>query len=117
MKRLIVILDRTGQLGLLGSTCLQSMAVVRLIIVSYGLIAREIERIDSGYRRNECPVFLVSHRFIVMAAKNKKVNYLPKLLSGEWVGCFGLTEPNSGSDPASMSTRAEKLKEVPSNRQ
>jgi glutaryl-CoA dehydrogenase len=78
--------------------------------VSYGLIAREVERVDSGYRSAmSVQSSLVIHPIYSYGSEEQRRKFLPKLLSGEWIGCFGLTEPNSGSDPASMTTRAEKV--------
>jgi glutaryl-CoA dehydrogenase len=104
------IMTELGQLGLLGSTLPSKYGGSEVNYVSYGLIAREIERIDSGYRSAmSVQSSLVIHPIYSYGSEEQKSKYLPKLLSGEWVGCFGLTEPNSGSDPASMSTRAEKV--------
>jgi glutaryl-CoA dehydrogenase len=78
--------------------------------VSYGLIAREVERVDSGYRSAmSVQSSLVMHPIYAYGTEEQRMKYLPKLASGEWVGCFGLTEPNSGSDPASMTTHATKV--------
>ena len=104
------IMTELGELGLLGSTLPAKYGGSEVNYVSYGLIAREIERIDSGYRSAmSVQSSLVIHPIYSYGSEEQKSKYLPKLLSGEWVGCFGLTEPNSGSDPASMSTRAEKV--------
>ncbi|MDP6974424.1 MAG: acyl-CoA dehydrogenase [Gammaproteobacteria bacterium] len=104
------ILNELGELGLLGSTLPEKYGGSEVNYVSYGLIAREIERIDSGYRSAmSVQSSLVIHPIYSYGSEEQKSKYLPKLLSGEWVGCFGLTEPNSGSDPASMSTKAEKV--------
>jgi glutaryl-CoA dehydrogenase len=104
------IMTELGELGLLGSTLPAKYGGSGVNYVSYGLIAREIERIDSGYRSAmSVQSSLVIHPIHCYGSEEQKSKYLPKLLSGEWVGCFGLTEPNSGSDPASMSTRAEKV--------
>ena len=104
------ILNELGELGLLGSTLPEKYGGSEVNYVSYGLIAREIERIDSGYRSAmSVQSSLVIHPIHSYGTEEQKSKYLPKLLSGEWVGCFGLTEPNSGSDPASMSARAEKV--------
>ena len=104
------ILNELGELGLLGSTLPEKYGGSEVNYVSYGLIAREIERIDSGYRSAmSVQSSLVIHPIYSYGSEEQKSKYLPKLLSGEWVGCFGLTEPNSGSDPASMSTRAKKV--------
>ncbi len=104
------ILNELGELGLLGPTLPEKYGGSEVNYVSYGLIAREIERIDSGYRSAmSVQSSLVIHPIYSYGSEEQKSKYLPKLLSGEWVGCFGLTEPNSGSDPASMSTRAKKV--------
>ena len=104
------IVTELGELGLLGSTLPEKYGGSEVNYVSYGLIAREIERIDSGYRSvMSVQSSLVIHPIYSYGSEELKSKYLPKLLSGELVGCFGLTEPNSGSDPASMSTSAEKV--------
>ncbi|MBX7201269.1 MAG: acyl-CoA dehydrogenase family protein, partial [Rhodospirillaceae bacterium] len=101
------IFDEMGALGLLGPTIPEEYGGAGLNYVSYGLIAREIERVDSGYRSmmsvQSSLVMVPINEFGSEAQKRK---YLPKLATGEWVGCFGLTEPNHGSDPGSMVTRA-----------
>jgi glutaryl-CoA dehydrogenase len=98
-----------GALGLLGPTIAPEYGGPGLNYVCYGLIAREIERVDSGYRSmmsvQSSLVMVPIHAFGSEAQRRK---YLPKLASGEWIGCFGLTEPNHGSDPGSMQTRARK---------
>jgi len=104
------IVTELGELGLLGPTLPAKYGGSEVNYVSYGLIAREIERIDSGYRSvMSVQSSLVIHPIYSYGTEEQKSKYLPKLLSGELVGCFGLTEPNSGSDPASMSTSAEKV--------
>ena len=104
------IVTELGELGLLGPTLPAKYGGSEVNYVSYGLIAREIERIDSGYRSAmSVQSSLVIHPIYSYGTEEQKSKYLPKLLSGELVGCFGLTEPNSGSDPASMSTSAEKV--------
>ena len=104
------IVTELGELGLLGPTLPAKYGGSEVNYVSYGLIAREIERIDSGYRSAmSVQSSLVIHPIYSYGSEELKSKYLPKLLSGELVGCFGLTEPNSGSDPASMSTSAEKV--------
>ncbi|AOK28924.1 acyl-CoA dehydrogenase [Burkholderia singularis] len=104
------IFREMGELGLLGPTIPEQYGGPGLNYVSYGLIAREIERIDSGYRSmmsvQSSLVMVPIHEFGSDAQKEK---YLPKLATGEWIGCFGLTEPNHGSDPGSMVTRATKV--------
>ncbi|WP_461516586.1 acyl-CoA dehydrogenase [Porticoccus sp.] len=100
------IFTEMGALGLLGST-LQGYDCAGINQVSYGLIAREIERVDSGYRSlMSVQSSLVMYPIDQFGSEAQKQRCLPKLASGEWVGCFGLTEPNAGSDPASMGTRA-----------
>lgn len=105
-----VIFNEMGELGLLGATIPEQYGGSGLNYTCYGLIAHEVERIDSGYRSmmsvQSSLVMLPIHEFGNEATKQK---YLPKLASGEWVGCFGLTEPNHGSDPGSMITRAKKV--------
>jgi glutaryl-CoA dehydrogenase len=104
------IMTELGQLGLLGSTIPESQGGSEVSYVSYGLIAREIERVDSSYRSAmSVQSSLVIHPIFSYGSEKQKSKYLPNLISGEWIGCFGLTEPNSGSDPASMSTKAEKV--------
>lgn len=104
------IFQEMGALGLFGPTIPAEYGGAGLNYVSYGLIAREIERVDSGYRSimsvQSSLVMLPIFEFGTEAQKQK---YLPKLASGEWVGCFGLTEPNHGSDPGSMETRARQV--------
>src|SRR5882672_8096820 len=103
------IFREMGGIGLLGATIPEAFGGAGLNYVSYGLIAREIERVDSGYRSmmsvQSSLVMLPIHEFGTEAQRKK---YLPKLATGEWIGCFGLTEPNHGSDPGSMQTRAKK---------
>ena len=104
------IFREMGEIGLLGPTIPEQYGGPGLNYVSYGLIAREVERIDSGYRSmmsvQSSLVMVPIHEFGTDAQKQK---YLPKLATGEWIGCFGLTEPNHGSDPAGMVTRAKKV--------
>jgi glutaryl-CoA dehydrogenase len=106
----VAIFREMGELGLLGPTIPEQYGGPGLNYVSYGLIAREVERIDSGYRSmmsvQSSLVMVPIFEFGTDAQKDK---YLPKLASGEWIGCFGLTEPNHGSDPANMVTRAKKV--------
>lgn len=98
-----------GQAGLLGAT-IEGYGCAGINYVSYGLIAREVERVDSGYRSAmSVQSSLVMHPIYTFGSKAQKERYLPKLATGEWVGCFGLTEPDAGSDPAAMRTRAEKV--------
>ncbi|MSQ18910.1 MAG: acyl-CoA dehydrogenase [Betaproteobacteria bacterium] len=104
------IFREMGSLGLLGPTIPTEYGGAGLNYVSYGLIAREIERVDSGFRSmmsvQSSLVMVPIHEFGTEAQKRK---YLPKLATGEWIGCFGLTEPNHGSDPGSMQTRAKAV--------
>jgi glutaryl-CoA dehydrogenase len=104
------IFREMGELGLLGPTIPAEYGGPGLSYVSYGLIAREVERVDSGYRSmmsvQSSLVMLPIYEFGNSETKKK---YLPRLASGEWIGCFGLTEPNHGSDPGSMQTRAKKV--------
>ncbi len=104
------IMSEMGSLGLLGATLSETYGCAGSNYVSYGLIAREIERVDSGYRSAmSVQSSLVMHPIHAYGTEEQKQKYLPKLASGEWVGCFGLTEPDAGSDPAGMKTRAEKI--------
>lgn len=104
------IMNELGELGLLGCTLPEKYGCAGVNHVAYGLIAREVERVDSGYRSAmSVQSSLVMHPIYEYGSEEQRNKYLPKLATGEWVGCFGLTEPNSGSDPASMSTRAEKV--------
>ncbi len=104
------IMNELGELGLLGCTLPEQYGCAEVNYVSYGLIAREVERVDSSYRSAmSVQSSLVMHPIYRYGSETQRNKYLPKLASGEWVGCFGLTEPNSGSDPASMRTRAEKV--------
>lgn len=103
------IMNEMGSMGLLGSTIPEEYGGAGLNYVSYGLIAREVERVDSGYRSAmSVQSSLVMHPIYTYGSEEQRKKYLPKLASGEWVGCFGLTEPNHGSDPGSMETRAKK---------
>ncbi len=104
------IMNEMGALGFLGSTLPEQYGGSELNYVSYGLIAREVERVDSGYRSAmSVQSSLVMHPIYSYGSEEQRKKYLPKLASGEWVGCFGLTEPNHGSDPGSMETRAKKV--------
>jgi hypothetical protein len=104
------IFREMGELGLLGPTIPEQYGGAGMNYVSYGLIAREVERVDSGYRSmmsvQSSLVMVPINEFGTEAQKEK---YLPRLASGEWIGCFGLTEPNHGSDPGGMVTRAKKV--------
>jgi glutaryl-CoA dehydrogenase len=100
-----------GALGLLGPTIPTEYGGPGLSYVAYGLIAREVERIDSGYRSTmSVQSSLVMLPIFEFGTEAQRKKYLPKLAKGEWIGCFGLTEPNHGSDPGSMATRAKKVK-------
>jgi glutaryl-CoA dehydrogenase len=104
------IMNELGQLGLLGATLPSQYGGSDVNYVSYGLVAREVERVDSGYRSAmSVQSSLVMHPIYTYGTEEQRMKYLPKLASGEWVGCFGLTEPNSGSDPASMTTHAKRV--------
>ncbi|MBK8418238.1 acyl-CoA dehydrogenase [Candidatus Villigracilis saccharophilus] len=103
------IMNEMGSMGLLGSTLPEEYGGSELNYVSYGLIAREVERVDSGYRSAmSVQSSLVMHPIYAYGSEEQRKKYLPRLASGEIVGCFGLTEPNHGSDPGSMETRAKK---------
>jgi glutaryl-CoA dehydrogenase len=100
------IMNEMGALGFLGST-IEGYGCAGVNYVSYGLIAREVERVDSGYRSAmSVQSSLVMHPIHEFGTEEQRQKHLPKLASGEWVGCFGLTEPDHGSDPAGMTTRA-----------
>jgi len=104
------IFREMGEVGLLGPTIPEQYGGPGLNYVSYGLIAREVERVDSGYRSMmSVQSSLVMVPIYEFGSDAQKEKYLPKLASGEWIGCFGLTEPNHGSDPGSMVTRAKKV--------
>jgi glutaryl-CoA dehydrogenase len=103
------IMTEMGALGLLGCT-LEGYGCAGLNYVSYGLVAREVERVDSGYRSAmSVQSSLVMYPIYTFGSEEQKQRFLPKLASGEWVGCFGLTEPDHGSDPAGMKTRATRV--------
>lgn len=98
-----------GTVGLLGSTIPEQYGGIDAGYTAYGLVAREIERIDSGYRSMmSVQSSLVMYPIYAYGNENQRMKYLPKLASGEWIGCFGLTEPDAGSDPAGMKTVARK---------
>ncbi len=104
------IFREMGELGLLGATISEQYGGAGLNYVCYGLVAREVERIDSGYRSMmSVQSSLVMVPIETFGTEEHKRKYLPRLASGEWVGCFGLTEPNHGSDPGGMVTRARKV--------
>lgn len=103
------LMVKMGELGLLGCT-IEGYECAGMSSVAYGLIARAVERVDSGYRSAmSVQSSLVMHPIYAYGTEAQKQKYLPKLAKGEWVGCFGLTEPNAGSDPGSMQTRARKV--------
>ncbi len=104
------IFREMGELGLLGPTIPEVYGGSGLNYVCYGLVAREVERVDSGYRSMmSVQSSLVMVPINEFGTEEQKQKYLPKLASGQWIGCFGLTEPNHGSDPGSMVTRAKKV--------
>ncbi|GFE51264.1 glutaryl-CoA dehydrogenase [Roseobacter cerasinus] len=103
------IFHEMGEMGLLGVTCPEAYGGLGGSYVSYGVVAREIERVDSGYRSMmSVQSSLVIYPIYAYGSEVQRQKYLPKLCAGEWIGCFGLTEPDAGSDPAGMKTRAEK---------
>ena len=104
------IMNEMGALGLLGATIPTRYGGAGLNYVSYGLVAREVERVDSGYRSAmSVQSSLVMYPIHAYGSEEQRTKYLPKLATGEWIGCFGLTEPDAGSDPGSMRTRAQKI--------
>jgi glutaryl-CoA dehydrogenase len=104
------IMTELGAMGLLGATLPEDFGGAGASYVAYGLIAREVERVDSGYRSAmSVQSSLVMHPIFAYGTDAQRAKYLPKLASGEWVGCFGLTEPDAGSDPAGMKTRAKPV--------
>jgi glutaryl-CoA dehydrogenase len=104
------VFNEMGELGLLGVTIPEAYGGAEAGYVSYGLVAREIERVDSGFRSMmSVQSSLVMYPIYAYGDESQRKKYLPKLATGEWVGCFGLTEPDAGSDPAGMKTRAEKV--------
>ncbi|EJB01338.1 glutaryl-CoA dehydrogenase [Rhizobium sp. BK619] len=104
------IFREMGELGLLGPTISPDYGGAGLGYTAYGLIAREVERVDSGYRSMmSVQSSLVMVPIDTFGSEAQKLKYLPKLATGEWIGCFGLTEPDHGSDPGSMATRAKKV--------
>ncbi len=103
------IFREMGEMGLLGVTVPEQYGGIGAGYVSYGLVAREVERVDSGYRSMmSVQSSLVMYPIYAYGSEEQRQKYLPKLASGEWIGCFGLTEPDAGSDPAGMKTRATK---------
>lgn len=106
----VEIMRELGALGLLGATLPEKYGCSGVNYVSYGLVAREVERVDSGYRSAmSVQSSLVMHPIYAYGNEEQRMKYLPKLATGEWIGCFGLTEPDAGSDPASMRTTAKKV--------
>ncbi|GGA49500.1 glutaryl-CoA dehydrogenase [Pelagibacterium lentulum] len=104
------IFREMGAAGLLGVTIPESYGGLGASYVSYGLVAREVERVDSGFRSMmSVQSSLVMYPIYAYGTDAQREKYLPKLASGEWIGCFGLTEPDAGSDPAGMKTRAQKI--------
>ena len=107
----VAIFREMGELGLIGPTIPTEYGGPGLSYVAYGLIAREVERVDSGYRSMmSVQSSLVMLPIFEFGTEGQRQKYLPKLATGEWIGCFGLTEPDHGSDPASMVSRAQKVK-------
>ena len=101
------IFNEMGELGLIGITLPEEYGCANASYVAYGLVAREIERVDTGYRSmNSVQSSLVMYPIYAYGDETQRKKYLPKLATGEWVGCFGLTEPDAGSDPGGMKTRA-----------
>jgi len=106
----VAIFREMGELGLLGPTIPEEYGGVGASYVAYGLIAREVERIDSGYRSMmSVQSSLVMYPIHAYGSDEQRHRYLPKLANGEWIGCFGLTEPDAGSDPGGMRTTAKKV--------
>jgi glutaryl-CoA dehydrogenase len=104
------IFREMGELGLLGVTIPEEYGCAGANYVSYGLVAREVERVDSGFRSMmSVQSSLVMYPIYAYGDESQRKKYLPKLASGEFIGCFGLTEPDAGSDPAGMKTRADKV--------
>src|SRR5690349_1674394 len=104
------IMNEMGALGLLGATISPEYGGAGLNYVSYGLVAREVERVDSGYRSAmSVQSSLVMHPINAYGSEEQKRKWLPGLATGEMIGCFGLTEPDAGSDPGGMRTRAQKI--------
>ncbi|MGB0412469.1 MAG: acyl-CoA dehydrogenase [Pikeienuella sp.] len=105
----VEIFREMGEMGLLGVTIPEEYGGLGASYVAYGLVAREVERVDSGYRSMmSVQSSLVMYPIYAYGSEEQRKKYLPKLASGEWVGCFGLTEPDAGSDPAGMKTVAKK---------
>ena len=103
------IFNEMGELGFFGITQPEKYGGAELNYVCYGVVNREVERVDSGYRSMmSVQSSLVMHPIYEYGSEEQRMKYLPKLATGEWIGCFGLTEPDAGSDPGSMTTRAKK---------
>jgi glutaryl-CoA dehydrogenase len=103
-------MNEMGELGFLGATLPEQYGGAGVNYVSYGLVAREVERVDSGYRSAmSVQSSLVMYPIHAYGTEETRMKYLPKLATGEWVGCFGLTEPDAGSNPAGMKARAKKV--------
>jgi glutaryl-CoA dehydrogenase len=104
------IFAEMGEMGLLGTTIPEEYGGIGAGYVTYGLVAREVERVDSGYRSMmSVQSSLVMYPIYAYGSDEQRKKYLPKLASGEWIGCFGLTEPDAGSDPGGMKTTAKKV--------
>jgi glutaryl-CoA dehydrogenase len=104
------IMNEFGAMGMLGATLPEKYGCANTNYVSYGIMAREVERVDSGYRSAmSVQSSLVMHPIHAFGSEAQREKYLPKLATGEWVGCFGLTEPDHGSDPSSMVTNAKRV--------
>jgi glutaryl-CoA dehydrogenase len=104
------IFAEMGEMGLLGTTIPEEYGGIGAGYVTYGLVAREVERVDSGYRSMmSVQSSLVMYPIYAYGSEEQRDKYLPKLASGEWIGCFGLTEPDAGSDPGGMKTTAKKV--------
>jgi glutaryl-CoA dehydrogenase len=104
------IMNEFGELGMLGATLPAKYGCAEVNYVAYGIMAREVERVDSGYRSAmSVQSSLVMHPIYAYGNEAQREKYLPKLATGEWVGCFGLTEPDHGSDPGSMVTNAKAV--------
>lgn len=104
------VFSEMGEMGLLGTTIPETYGGLGAGYVTYGLVVREVERVDSGYRSMmSVQSSLVMYPIYAYGTNAQREKYLPKLASGEWIGCFGLTEPDAGSDPGSMKTKAHKV--------
>ena len=104
------IMNEFGAMGMLGATLPEKYGCAGVNYVSYGIMAREVERVDSGYRSAmSVQSSLVMHPINAFGNEKQREKYLPRLATGEWVGCFGLTEPDHGSDPSSMVTNAKRV--------